>query len=183
MTTLGRVTVGGAPLTSPAFAGTPTAPTPTTGDDTTKIATTAFVRAVGNEAVPPTGHIHDTAGEAITTTQATIECGGATDFTAGGMTVSGNGLEVPAAGFYVVCGVLATSVATGDIVAFLVQNSNVVAQAVLPAALAGNGFGLTAIVKCAVGDVLTLQGKLSTGSGTVAPTTTWLAASYYGPAT
>ena len=41
-------TVGGkalAPLTSPAFTGTPTAPTPTTADNTTKIATTAFVQA------------------------------------------------------------------------------------------------------------------------------------------
>lgn len=34
-----------APLASPAFTGTPTAPTPTTGDDSTKIATTAFVQA------------------------------------------------------------------------------------------------------------------------------------------
>ncbi len=32
-----------APLASPALTGTPTAPTPTTGDNTTKIATTAFV--------------------------------------------------------------------------------------------------------------------------------------------
>jgi hypothetical protein len=34
-----------APLNSPAFTGTPTAPTPTSGDDSTKIATTAFVKA------------------------------------------------------------------------------------------------------------------------------------------
>lgn len=34
-----------APLASPAFTGTPTAPTPTTGDSSTKIATTAFVMA------------------------------------------------------------------------------------------------------------------------------------------
>lgn len=32
-----------APLASPSFSGTPTAPTPTSGDNTTKIATTAFV--------------------------------------------------------------------------------------------------------------------------------------------
>lgn len=32
-----------APLNSPAFTGTPTAPTPTTGDNTTNLATTAFV--------------------------------------------------------------------------------------------------------------------------------------------
>ena len=35
---------GLAPLESPAFTGTPTAPTPTSGDDSTKVATTAFVQ-------------------------------------------------------------------------------------------------------------------------------------------
>ena len=34
-----------APINSPAFTGTPTAPTPSSGDDSTKIATTAFVQA------------------------------------------------------------------------------------------------------------------------------------------
>lgn len=33
-----------APLASPVFTGSPTAPTPTTGDDSTKIATTAFIQ-------------------------------------------------------------------------------------------------------------------------------------------
>ena len=33
-----------APLASPAFTGTPTAPTPSAGDDSTKIATTAYVQ-------------------------------------------------------------------------------------------------------------------------------------------
>ena len=33
-----------APLVSPAFTGTPTAPTPSSGDDSTKVATTAFVQ-------------------------------------------------------------------------------------------------------------------------------------------
>ena len=38
-----------APLASPAFTGTPTAPTPTAGDNSTKVATTAFVQtAVGS---------------------------------------------------------------------------------------------------------------------------------------
>lgn len=32
-------------LASPAFTGTPTAPTPTSGDNSTKVATTAFVQA------------------------------------------------------------------------------------------------------------------------------------------
>lgn len=35
-----------APLGSPTFTGTPSAPTPSNGDDSTKIATTAFVQAV-----------------------------------------------------------------------------------------------------------------------------------------
>lgn len=36
-----------APLSSPAFTGNPTAPTPATGDDDTSVATTAFVKAQG----------------------------------------------------------------------------------------------------------------------------------------
>lgn len=43
-TTLSARIADKAPLASPAFTGTPTAPTPTTGDDSTKIATTAFVQ-------------------------------------------------------------------------------------------------------------------------------------------
>lgn len=39
--------VGGALLASPAFSGTPTAPTPGTADNSTNIATTAFVRSLG----------------------------------------------------------------------------------------------------------------------------------------
>ena len=40
---------GLAPLASPAFTGTPTAPTPTAGDDSTKVATTAFVKTAVDE--------------------------------------------------------------------------------------------------------------------------------------
>jgi hypothetical protein len=40
-----------APINTPAFTGTPTAPTPPPGDDTTKIATTAFVQLAGGGAV------------------------------------------------------------------------------------------------------------------------------------
>jgi len=36
-----------APLASPAFTGSPTAPTPATSDDSTKVATTAFVKSLG----------------------------------------------------------------------------------------------------------------------------------------
>ncbi len=40
---------GAAPLASPAFTGSPTAPTPTTGDNSTLLATTAFVQnSIGN---------------------------------------------------------------------------------------------------------------------------------------
>ena len=41
-----------APINSPAFTGTPTAPTPTSGDNSTKIATTAFVNALVGSGVP-----------------------------------------------------------------------------------------------------------------------------------
>ena len=41
-----RTNIGAAPLASPTFTGTPAAPTPTTADSTTKLATTAFVHAV-----------------------------------------------------------------------------------------------------------------------------------------
>jgi len=39
--------LGAAPLASPAFTGTPTAPTPSTGDSSTTLATTAYVQAQG----------------------------------------------------------------------------------------------------------------------------------------
>lgn len=40
-----RTAIAAAPVDSPTFTGTPAAPTPTTGDNTTKVATTAFVTA------------------------------------------------------------------------------------------------------------------------------------------
>jgi microcystin-dependent protein len=48
-----------APLASPAFTGTPTAPTPAVGDNSTKLATTAFVAAA-----IPTGSVMPFAGAA-----------------------------------------------------------------------------------------------------------------------
>lgn len=49
-----------APLASPALTGTPTAPTPTAGDNTTKLATTAFVQnAVSSSAVAALDDIGD----------------------------------------------------------------------------------------------------------------------------
>jgi hypothetical protein len=44
---LGPEVDGAAPLASPAFTGTPTAPTPATSDNSTNVATTAFVKAQG----------------------------------------------------------------------------------------------------------------------------------------
>ena len=47
-------------LASPAFTGTPTAPTPVGGDNSTKIATTAFVTtAIGNSVSVPIGAVMD----------------------------------------------------------------------------------------------------------------------------
>lgn len=50
----GQVT-GAAPLASPVFTGTPAAPTQTTGDNSTKLATTAFVEAALPASLPPNG--------------------------------------------------------------------------------------------------------------------------------
>jgi hypothetical protein len=44
-----------APLASPTFTGTPAAPTPSPGDNTTKLATTAFVQAATGAYLPLTG--------------------------------------------------------------------------------------------------------------------------------
>ncbi|HEY6034730.1 MAG TPA: phage tail protein, partial [Kofleriaceae bacterium] len=46
-----------APLASPAFTGSPTAPTPTGGDNSTKLATTAFVQSATSGLGAPTGQI------------------------------------------------------------------------------------------------------------------------------
>lgn len=54
------VTDGGfpmAPAVSPAFTGTPTAPTAAPGDNTTQIATTAFVSAISAAGVLPAGYL------------------------------------------------------------------------------------------------------------------------------
>lgn len=58
-----------ADINSPSFTGTPTTPTPATGDNTTKIATTAFVQAA-LQAVYPVGSVYINA--ASTTNPATL---------------------------------------------------------------------------------------------------------------
>ena len=64
-----------APLLSPAFTGTPTAPTATTGDNSTKIATTAFVAGAVISAVP-VSTIIALADDVVPT--GFLECNGAT---------------------------------------------------------------------------------------------------------
>lgn len=54
---LSAAIAGLAPLASPALSGTPTAPTPTTGDDSGKIATTAFVAATAEKYLPLDGGV------------------------------------------------------------------------------------------------------------------------------
>jgi hypothetical protein len=51
-TTMTNALAGKAPLASPTFTGTPSAPTATAGTNTTQIATTAFVQAAVPAAVP-----------------------------------------------------------------------------------------------------------------------------------
>ena len=55
---------GYAPLASPVFTGTPTAPTPLTSDDSTTIATTAFVHDVADAAQQAAETASDPAGSA-----------------------------------------------------------------------------------------------------------------------
>jgi hypothetical protein len=102
-----------APNASPAFSGTPTAPTPSSADNTTKIATTAFVKAQGylasgasfsnigagtnanallvSGSLAPTGGGTITASSAATATNlaATTQCVPGTNGLATGISVSG----------------------------------------------------------------------------------------------
>jgi hypothetical protein len=52
LTTADVTSAGGAPLASPALTGTPSAPTPTPGDNSTRIATTAFVEGQASTTTP-----------------------------------------------------------------------------------------------------------------------------------
>lgn len=62
--TVSQVT-GAAPLASPTFTGTPAAPTPTLGDNTTKLATTAFTQAA-IAAIPATTNVISSAVNTMT---------------------------------------------------------------------------------------------------------------------
>lgn len=73
-----------APLASPAFTGAPVAPTPTPGDNSTKLATTAYVDSGLATKVNDSAVIHKTGTETVT---------GAKDFT-GGITINGTNIVV-----------------------------------------------------------------------------------------
>jgi hypothetical protein len=96
--------VGGALLASPAFTGVPTAPTATTGDNSTTLATTAFVHnALVAFSVPPA--TTTTLGSVIVKTGLNVDASGdlsvapATQTGLGGVIVpSGSGLNVDASG-------------------------------------------------------------------------------------
>ncbi|WP_242672098.1 pyocin knob domain-containing protein [Stutzerimonas kirkiae] len=61
-----RATLGAAPLESPALTGTPTAPTPATGNSSTRLATTAFVQAAITALVNSSPAALDTLAELAT---------------------------------------------------------------------------------------------------------------------
>jgi hypothetical protein len=86
-----------APVASPNFTGTPTAPTPATADNSTTISTTAYVKAqgylTGNQTVTLTGDITGAGTSAIATTLATVNSNVGTFQ---GLTVNGKGLVTAA---------------------------------------------------------------------------------------
>jgi hypothetical protein len=72
-------TLGAAPINSPTFTGVPAAPTPTTSDNSTKLATTAWVMNQGYLVAPlvASGDVSGTSsGSAITLTLATVVTAG-----------------------------------------------------------------------------------------------------------
>lgn len=84
-----------APLASPAFTGAPTAPTPSAGDNSTKLATTAFVQSELSNSVPagaviytamnaaPTGYLKANGAAVSRTTYAALFAAIGTTFGAG----------------------------------------------------------------------------------------------------
>jgi len=81
-----------APLASPALTGTPTAPTPTAGDDSTKIATTAFVQ----DAIDSFSSVDAISDQAIATAWNTVLPAGtpAIYYSQEGHLVLPNGVEI-----------------------------------------------------------------------------------------
>ena len=78
--------LGGAPLASPAFTGTPTAPTVPSSDSSTNIATTSFVHAAITVAIPATPISIANGGTGATTAPAALTSLGALALNGGTMT-------------------------------------------------------------------------------------------------
>ena len=92
-----------APLASPALTGTPTAPTQTFGDSSTKIATDTFVAAaVATPAGVPSGRMYTTSATTIANNSTVPITGMVQDYVRGGVTFSsgGNSLTIPTTGVY-----------------------------------------------------------------------------------
>lgn len=90
------IAIGGpgafAPIASPAFTGTPTAPTPSSSDNTTKLATTAYVKAqnyiTGNQTITFSG---DASGSGSTSVALTLANTGVSAGTYKSVTVDAKG--------------------------------------------------------------------------------------------
>jgi len=162
--------VGGALLASPQFTGTPTAPTPTAGDNSTNIATTAFVQnALATAAVQS---FNGRTG-AVTLTTADITG-------AGGATAAQLANYVPLAGNVTMTGPLTINYSSANAVALQVgSQTNSGQQIVVSGGLAvaynpqtnlmlgGNGGNL---IPVATGG---LRLRTMAGTAGAAPSTTW----------
>ncbi|MCZ8227741.1 hypothetical protein [Flavobacterium sp.] len=98
-----------APLASPAFTGTPTAPTATAGDSSTQIATTAFVNATVSNAVSAAA-----TPDATSVAKGKIQLAGDLGGTADAPTVPGLALKAPLASPAFTGDATATTATAGD---------------------------------------------------------------------
>ena len=145
-----------APLASPTFTGTPAAPTPATADNSTTIATTAFVKAQSYiTTITLSGDISGSGSSAITTTLATVNSNVGTFQ---GITVNAKGLVTAAVAQGYITG-NQTITLSGD-----VTGSGATSIASTVAKLQGNGVSTTAPTG---GQVLTWNG----GTNLWTPTT------------
>lgn len=89
---------GAAPLDSPAFTGTPTAPTPTTADNSTAVATTAYVQAQGYLTAAPVTSVAGRTGAIVLATADVAGLGTAATHAATDFQPAGNYLTGDASG-------------------------------------------------------------------------------------